>query len=73
MPFADGAAEIRVAGRDAMFIADEVRIEPPFVHAAGRWRRRLASGDAWSHPRSYTWNSRTVSEIRWATETERAA
>lgn len=60
-----GRAEIRLSGRDGVFVADEARVDPPFVHATGRWRRRLATGESWGSSRSYTWSSTTVVQIRW--------
>lgn len=59
-------AEIRVADRPGVFVADEARVDGVFVHATGRWRRRLGAGEAWSGPRSYSWSAATVVQIRWA-------
>ena len=63
-----GRAEVRLAGRDAVFVARECRVAAPFVHATGRWRRHLAQGESWSAPRSYTWPAREIREIRWSVE-----
>lgn len=66
-----GAAEIRVAGRGEMFIADVCRIEGPWLHAEGRWRTKVGGNHTaigWSEPKSYTWPVSTLVEIRWQPE-----
>ena len=60
-----GPAEVRLAGRDGMFIASDVHIQPAFITATGCWRRRLATGDKFGELRTYTWSAREVREIRW--------
>ncbi|MGI8730824.1 MAG: hypothetical protein ACR2LK_12695 [Solirubrobacteraceae bacterium] len=61
----NAVAEIRVSDHGGLFIADELRIEAPFVHASGRWRRRLGAGESWSDQRSYSWSAASIVQVRW--------
>lgn len=64
-----GAAEIRVAGRHGMFVADACNVDGPWIHAEGRWRTRGGSNNTelrWGEPAAYSWPVAQVVEIRWA-------
>lgn len=63
-----GTAIIRVRDRPGVFIADTAAIDNTWVHASGRWRSRLATGDSFSEERSYTWSSGEIRSIRWGVE-----
>jgi len=63
-----GRAEIRLAGRGGVFVADGCEIAGPFVHATGRWRWRTGANCAelrYSEPITRTWPAHEVREIRW--------
>ena len=60
-----GEAIIRVRDRPGVFVADSAAIDDTWVHASGRWRSRLATGDRFSDERSYTWSSVEIRSIRW--------
>jgi len=67
--------ELRVAGHGGLFVADEAVVDGPFVHASGRWRRRIGQNHSrisYSAPCSRSWPAAAVVEIRW-TGTEAAA
>ena len=59
-----GEAEVRVAGHPGLFVGT-ITIDAPFVHGSGRWRKRLGVGESWSQPRSYSWSTSVVLEVRW--------
>lgn len=66
-------AEVRIAGRRGVFIAERCEVTGPWVHVTGRWRTRKGGhGFYWSEERSYTWPPRQVLSVRYV-ESEVAA
>ncbi|MGH2941331.1 MAG: hypothetical protein ACRDLN_00950 [Solirubrobacteraceae bacterium] len=66
-----GAAEIRIAGRGGVFVAHACRVSEDglWLHAEGCFRRRLGPNNTefrFDAPRSYSWPTHAVVEIRWA-------
>jgi hypothetical protein len=67
------AAEIRLTGRGGVFVAHACRLSEDglWLHAEGRWRRRLGANHTelrFDEPRAYTWPAGIVLEIRWTGE-----
>lgn len=70
-----GAAELRIAGRPGVFLAETCRVEGAVVHVRGRWRYRVGANHAdfrYGELVSYSWPLGRCREIRWA-EPERAS
>ncbi len=62
-----GRAELRIAGRRGVFIAEQCEVTCPWVHVTGRWRWRAGEDEReYGRLESRSWPSRQVRSIRWA-------
>jgi len=66
-----GPADIRISGRPGVFEADQAEVTGEWLHAEGRWRRRVGGNHAdhsYGQQMAYSWPSRSVEEVRWGAE-----
>ena len=63
-------AELRIAGRPGVFVAEECTIDGGVVTASGRWRERCGLHGAefrWREHVVKTWPIGRLEEVRWLT------
>lgn len=63
-----GSAEVRIAGRVGLFVADVATVDGLWLHAEGRFRTRVGANHGefrWGELAAYSWPVGEVVEIRW--------